>query len=267
MVTDIDCVLTEKAITTFISEYTSKAGLKGGVLGLSGGLDSSLVASLAVKAFGRENVLGLILPYRDSSPASKEHAELLAQNLKIRTMVVDISSMADGYKIETDRIRFGNLLARIRMSVIFDISHRDNLIVLGTSNKTEMLIGYTTWFGDNAAGMYPIGDLYKSQVRAMASHMSVPSEIIDKPPSADLWKDQTDENEIGLSYETLDYILYKLVDQRMSTDDLVDKGIAKNNVERVFSLVKKSQFKRSTPPICKLSSRTINTDFEYLSQW
>lgn len=267
MVTEIDCVSAEKTIIKFISEYTSKAGLKGGVLGLSGGLDSSIVVNLAVKALGKENVTGLILPYRDSNPKSREHAELLAHRLGIDTQVVDISYMADGYPIETSRIRFGNLLARLRMSIIFDISHRDGLMVLGTSNKTEMLIGYTTWYGDSSAGMYPIGDLYKSQVRALARHMGIPNEIIDKPPSADLWNGQTDEGEIGLSYERLDDILYQLVDCRIKASELVEIGMLKDDINKVVKLVKNSQFKRVTPPICKLSGRTINIDFEYLSQW
>jgi len=264
---DINLELARKTIENFIADDIRKSGLKGGVLGLSGGLDSSIVATLAVAVLGKENVLGLILPYRKSSPESKGHALLLADQLGIKTVEFDISNMADGYDEEMSKIRLGNLLARIRMSIIFDQSQKNSYMVLGTSNKTEFLIGYTTWYGDSAAGMYPIGDLYKTQVRALSRYVGVPEEIISKSPSADLWQGQTDEGEIGFTYEKLDDILFRFVDKKMKPEDIVLSGFDRDEVSTIVSMVKKTQFKRIMPPICKLSGRTIGVDFDYIREW
>ncbi len=264
---ELNLELAKKTICNFIKEDIHKYGLKGGVLGLSGGLDSSIVAVLASSVLGSENVLGLILPYRKSSSESKEHALLLADKFGIRTREFDISEMADGYHEEMNKIRLGNLLARLRMSIVFDQSQKHGYMVLGTSNKTEFLIGYTTWYGDSAAGMYPIGDLYKTQVRALAKYVGVPDEIISKSPSADLWQGQTDEGEIGITYQKMDEILFQLFDRRMSKEEIIQKGCDRETVDRLLQMVKRTQFKRIMPPICKLSGRTIGLDFEYIREW
>lgn len=153
------------------------------------------------------------------------------------------------------------------MAIIFDKSAEYGALVAGTSNKTEFLIGYSTWFGDSAAGYYPIADLYKTQVRSLAKHVDVPHEIISKSPSADLWEGQTDESEIGSTYEKLDGILYALVDRRLSPAEVVALGYGEAEVDSIVKRMKRTQFKRVAPPVCKLSARTIGYDFNYIQEW
>jgi NAD+ synthase len=183
---------------------------------------------------------------------------------------MDISGMADAYlalQPGIDRLRTGNLLARLRMAVIFDQSKRENALVVGTSNKSELLVGYSTWYGDMACAIMPIGDLYKTQVRSLARHIGLPQQVVAKPPSADLWAGQTDEGEIGVSYETLDQVLYLLVDQRCSPTEVNSEGFELDLVQRVERKILASQFKRVAPPIAKLSQRTVGTDFLYPRDW
>jgi NAD+ synthase len=175
--------------------------------------------------------------------------------------------MAEGYPEETDKLRLGNLLARLRMCVVFDQSQATKSIVLGTSNKSEILVGYTTWWGDMAAGCYPIGDLYKTQVRALARHIGVPGEIISKPPTADLWAGQTDEGEMGITYEKLDRMLYLMVEGELDDKALQANGFSAEEIIRVRRMVVKSHFKRVMPPVCKVSSRTVGIDFNYIKDW
>ncbi len=264
---EIDLVKAEKVIGGFIAHTVETSGFKGVVLGLSGGLDSAVVAGLAARVLGREKVLGLMLPYRLSSPESLSHAKLVADKFSIPTKQIEITKMAEGYPEEVDKLRLGNLLARLRMCVVFDQSQATKSIVLGTSNKSEILVGYTTWWGDMAAGCYPIGDLYKTQVRALARHIGVPEEIISKPPTADLWAGQTDEGEMGITYEKLDMMLYSMVEGELDDKSLESQDFTAEEIRRVRKMVMKSHFKRVMPPVCKLSSRTVGIDFNYIKDW
>lgn len=263
----IDLVKTEKVIGGFIAHTVETSGFSGVVLGLSGGLDSAVVAGLAARVLGSDKVLGLMLPYRLSSPESLSHAKLVADKFSIPTKVIEITKMAEGYSEEADKLRLGNLLARLRMCVVFDQSQATKSIVLGTSNKSEILVGYTTWWGDMAAGCYPIGDLYKTQVRALARHIGVPEEIISKPPTADLWAGQTDEGEMGITYEKLDKMLYLMVEGELDDKALQANGFSADEIMRVRRMVVKSHFKRVMPPVCKVSSRTVGIDFNYIKDW
>jgi NAD+ synthase len=264
---ELDLERAEKLIAGFIRHIVDQAGFSGVVLGLSGGLDSAVVAALASRCLGPDKVLGLMLPHRISSSESLEHAKLVAQKFGIRTKIIEITDMASGYHEETDKLRFGNLLARLRMCVIFDQSQATKSLVLGTSNKTEMLVGYTTWWGDMAAGCYPIADLYKTQVRALAKHLGVPDVIISKPPTADLWSGQTDEGEMGITYEHLDNLLVLMVEGEKNDEQIVQKGFLPEEIQRVRKMVARAHFKRVMPPVCKISSRTIGIDFNYIKDW
>ncbi|MBN2198881.1 MAG: NAD+ synthase [Candidatus Aminicenantes bacterium] len=266
----IDCAFVERVLCAFVREELGKAGFRRGVVGLSGGLDSSVSAALAAEALGPKNVLGLILPYGRSYAADTEDARDLARRLKIRFRVLDIAPMVDAYfRAVPSKIRTlkGNKMARERMSVLYDFSAREKALIIGTSNKTELLIGYGTVHGDMACALNPLGDLYKTQVRQLAAHLRLPERILKKKPTAGLWPGQTDEDEIGLSYDELDRILYRLVDLRLSKAEVVSSGFARAKVERILVMIKKSQFKRCMPPIAKISSRTIGHDFLYPYDW
>ncbi len=260
----------EEVLVSFLRDETGKAGFRKGVLGLSGGVDSALCAALAVRALGPENVLGVILPYRTSSPESRADAEAVASALGMRTEVVDITPMVDPYleaaKVQ-DNVRAGNVMARQRMIVLYDISQRDHSLVLGTSNKTELLLGYGTLFGDTASALNPLGDLYKTQVWQLARAVGVPERVVNKKPSADLWAGQTDEGEMGFSYEDVDRLLYVMVDERRTDDDLNAAGFDPAFMGRVREMIQRSQFKRRPPVIAKVSHRTINVDFRYARDW
>lgn len=264
---DLDLARTEKTIAGFIRHVVNSVNFNGVVLGLSGGLDSAVVAALAARCLGPDKVLGLMLPHRLSSQESVDHAQLVADKYKIKTKRIDITDMASGYHEETDKLRFGNLLARLRMCVIFDQSQATKALVLGTSNKTEMLVGYTTWWGDMAAGCYPIADLYKTQVRALAEYLEIPEIIISKPPTADLWAGQTDEGEIGITYEKLDKMLSSMVEGERSSEQMIGQGFDQNEITKVMKMVSRAHFKRVMPPVCKISSRTIGIDFNYIKDW
>jgi len=262
----IDAPFVEKVLCAFIREELKKFGFRKGILGLSGGLDSSVCAALAAKAIGRKNVLGMILPYKNTFGRDVEDARLLARKLGIPTRLIDIAPMVDAYfsQYPTDnRIRIGNKMARERMSILYDHSVIERALVLGTSNKTELLIGYGTIHGDMACAINPLGDLYKTQVRALAAHLRLPSRILKKEPTAGLWPGQTDEGEIGLSYEEIDRILYQLVDERKTPDEVIASGFGKDAVKRIETLLINSEFKRKMPPIAKISARTIGHDFLY----
>jgi NAD+ synthase len=254
----------------FLRDEAQRAGFQAGVLGLSGGVDSALVAYLAVEALGRDNLLGVLMPYKTSNPQSTEDGELVAQELGIRTEVVDITPMVDpllkpgGSK---DRVRAGNIMARVRMIVLYDLSAREKALVIGTSNKTEILLGYGTLFGDLACALNPLGDLYKTQVWDLARALGVPQRIIEKPPSADLWEGQSDEDELGLKYREVDRLLYWMVDEHRSEEEVVSLGFNKAMVESVSERVRKNQFKRRPPLVAKVSHRTMNVDFRYARDW
>jgi NAD+ synthase len=257
-------------LTGFIRQELGKAGFQKGLLGLSGGLDSSVCAALAAKALGPTNVLGLILPYADSFPQDVKDATSLARRLGIRSRLLDIAPMVDAYFRmipSQDRTLRGNKMARERMSILYDFSAREKALILGTSNKTELLIGYGTLHGDMACAINPLGDLFKTQVRRLAEHLRLPENIRKKKPTAGLWPGQTDEGEIGLSYEELDEILYRLVDLRQTKAEVAAQGFERKKVERIIGLIKNSEFKRQMPPIAKISSRTIGHDFLYPYDW
>jgi NAD+ synthase len=262
----INAPFVEKVLCAFIREELHKFGFRRGILGLSGGLDSAVCAALAAKALGGKNVLGMILPYKDTFSQDVKDARTVARKLGIRTRLLDISPMVDAYfsRYPTDdRVRIGNKMARERMSVLYDHSVQEKALILGTSNKTELLIGYGTIHGDMASAINPLGDLYKSQVRALGKYLRLPAGILKKKPTAGLWPGQTDEGDIGLEYSEIDSILYELVDERRTAKEVIASGFRKEAVERIESLIRRSEFKRKMPPIAKISSRTVGHDFLY----
>ena len=256
----------EKLLTRFIKEELSKFGYAKGILGLSGGLDSAVCAYLAVRALGPKNVIVLIMPYEETFGWDVQDARDLAQGLGIKSLITDISPMVNAYfaKHPTEsRILKGNKMARERMSILYDFSEREKALILGTSNKTELLLGYGTIHGDMASAINPIGDLYKTQIRQLARHMKVPDKILKKKPTAGLWAGQTDEEELGLSYTKIDKILYQLVDLKKSKKEIISEKYPKKDVEKILGLIKDSEFKRHLPPIPKISMRTVGHDFLY----
>ena len=253
-------------IKNFIREEISSNGFGRAVVGLSGGIDSSLVLYLTAAAIGNENVKAVMMPYKTSSPDSLKDALLVVDKLKVPYEIVDISDIADAYLEKSNKIpkvRKGNFLARIRMAVLFDKAFEFQSVVMGTSNKSELLLGYSTWYGDMAASLYPIGDLYKTQVWGLAAEIGVPDKIVKKKPSADLWPGQSDEEELGASYRELDEILALYIDQRKSYDEIISLGYNKDIVGIVFQRVYKTQYKRTFPLIAKFSPRTVGIDFLY----
>jgi NAD+ synthase len=257
-------------LTGFTKSEVTRMGFSRAIINLSGGLDSALSCAIATEALGSENVLALRLPYRTSSPDSLEHAQLMIDRFQVPSETIDISGMVDPL-IEHDPNmsdkRKGNIMARARMIALYDRSEVFRALPIGTSNKTEILLGYTTMWGDMASAVNPIGDLYKTQARQLARALKIPDVIIDKPPSADLWLGQTDEGELGFTYEEVDKLLYLLVDHRYSAQECIEDGFDKNFVHSVLTRVRRNQFKRMMPPIAKVSNRTIGYDFLYLRDW
>jgi NAD+ synthase len=257
-------------LTGFIRSEVTRAGFSRGVVALSGGIDSALSYVLAVEALGAENVLALRMPYRSSSPDSLEHAGLLIDKFHTPAETIEITEMVEplfARDPEMTRQRKGNIMARERMIVLYDQSEVFKGLVIGTSNKTEILLGYSTLWGDMAAALNPLGDLYKTQLRQLSGELGIPAVIVDKAPSADLWAGQTDEGELGFTYEQVDKLLYLLVDQRYSPAECVEEGFDESFVKSVLARVRRFQFKRMMPPIAKLSNRTIGYDFLYLRDW
>ncbi len=267
---ELDTSLVRKLLVNFIKDEIQSAGFTKGIVGLSGGVDSAVVMVLATEALGRENVRAVLMPYRTSSKASVDDAQTLVRQLDIPSEIVEITPMVDAYLqkySESDNVRKGNLMARQRMIALYDISARENALVIGTSNKTETLLGYGTLFGDTACAINPIGDLYKTQIWQLAKALGVPQQIIDKKPSADLWEGQTDEGELGFSYKKVDELLYHLVDERRNDDELLELGFEKHFIEKVKRMIQRNQFKRRPPVVAKISHRTVNVDFRYARDW
>ncbi|MBA4495770.1 NAD+ synthase [Paenactinomyces guangxiensis] len=257
-------------LTTALREEVEKAGFKQVVLGLSGGIDSALSLYLAVAAFGKENVIAVRMPYKTSSQSSLDDARAAIEDTGVESLTIDITPQIDAYfeqMPEAAPLRRGNKMARERMTILYDLSAVHNALVIGTSNRTELLLGYGTQFGDVASAINPIGDLYKTQVRQLAAYLGVPEQIIAKPPSADLWEDQTDEGELGFTYLEVDRLLYYMIDQRLSLDKLRALGFNDAFIEKVSTRIIRNQYKRTMPVILKVGNRTVGVDFRYLRDW
>jgi NAD+ synthase len=266
----INTDLARTILTGFIRSEIQRAGFSRALIGLSGGIDSTLSCYLAAEALGPENILAVRMPYERSSPDSLEHAQEVIDALGVQSLTVPITEMVEPLFErfpEAGLVRRGNVMARARMIVLYDQSEAFGGLVVGTGNKTEILLGYTTLYGDSACALNPLGDLYKTQVRQLASAMGAPQAIIEKPPSADLWIGQTDEDELGFTYAEVDQLLYLLVDQRYSPEECVAAGFAEAFVSAVVERVQRNHFKRVLPPIAKLSNRTVGYDFLYLRDW
>jgi NAD+ synthase len=273
----IDTDVARRIIAEFIRGQLQQAGFERVVLGLSGGIDSALVAYLVAEAIGAERLLAVLMPYATSSPASRHDAEAIVADLGCASRLIDITPMVDGYYgssadavgalgpdgLQASALRRGNYAARMRMATLYDLSVVWNGLVVGTGNKTEALIGYTTVFGDNACAFNPIGDLFKSQVRQLSEACGVPDGIITKAPSADLWPGQTDESEVGFSYAQVDRLLYWMIDKRRSDEELESLGFEPAFVARVGRMVAGAEYKRQVPPIAKLGTRTTGVDYLY----
>jgi NAD+ synthase len=262
--------LLQQVLTAFLHDAVHKVGMQRVVLGLSGGVDSALVAYLAVEALGPGNVTGINMPYRTSNPQSAVDAQLVARETGLHFETRDITAQIDAYfsdDPEATSLRRGNKMARERMAILYDQSAALGALVLGTSNKTELFLGYGTIHGDLASAINPIGDLYKTQVWDLARAVGVPQSIVEKHPSADLWQGQTDEEELGFSYSDVDELLHFMVERRFRHEELLELGFAPRFVERVEQLVTASQYKRRMPLIAKVSGRSITHDFRYPRDW
>ncbi len=261
----LNAPLAEAVLTGFIRDAVEASGTQGVVVGLSGGVDSSLAAALAVRALGPERVHGFLLPYRTSARESEQDARLVAEHLGVPHRVIDISPMVDAYfALESDARpdRRGNKMARERMTILFDQAKKLGALVLGTSNKTEILLGYSTVFGDNASSLNPLGDLYKGQVWQLSRHLGLPEQVIGKAPSADLWPGQTDEGELGFEYATADEVLYLLFDMGLRPEEVAARGYDERVVRRIVALEQQFRFKRRLMLIARLSGSAVNLDQE-----
>jgi NAD+ synthase len=257
-------------LTQFIREEITKAGLKKAVLGLSGGIDSAIVCALAAQALGPQNIYAICMPYATSNPESEAHALACAKRYGVNYEVIKITAMIDtyfrAYAMDASRLRRGNKMARERMTILYDHSVKYSALVLGTSNKTELLLGYGTQHGDMASALNPIGDIYKSDIFDLARTLDIPAPIINKAPSADLWVGQSDEEELGFTYAHVDSLLKKMIDERV-TPKALEKEFGAEFVQAIIKKIKASQFKRRPPLIAKLSARTIDRDFRYPRDW
>ena len=262
--------IVEDILKAFLLNEIRKFGFSSIVLGLSGGIDSAVVCELAVRALGAENVLALMMPYASSSSDSIDHAELMINKLGIRAEEISITPVVDAFFLSVPKeelLRRGNIMARTRMVFLYDVSARDGRLVAGTSNKTELLLGYGTLFGDMASAVNPIGDLYKTQIRGLARHLGIPEPLIVKSPSADLWEGQSDEADLGFSYEAVDLLLYMMLEKRMEKQAILAEGVTEAFYDRVRKMVVRNQYKRMMPVIAKISSRTPGIDFRYARDW
>lgn len=241
-------------------ECIRKRGIDKAVFGLSGGVDSAVTACLCARAFGAENCWAIRMPYRLSSSDSLDHAQLIIRELGLNAETIDISAMVDGYAAQREGItphRIGNICSRARMTILFDLSAEIAALPIGTSNKTERFFGYFTWHGDDAPPVNPLGDLFKTQVFDLARHLGVPEVIVEKKPTADLIPSQTDEGDLGLSYEVADRILILLI-RGYPVGRIKDMGFRSADVDRVHHLVDSTHWKRHVPTSALLSNTAIN---------
>ena len=263
---ELNAVLASQTLSEFIADAVETSSTTGVVIGLSGGVDSALATALAVAGLGPDRVHTFMLPYRTSNPDSLADAEAIATAFDLNASTIDITPMVDAYfqgvDSKADRVRIGNKMARERMSILFDQAKRLGCLVLGTSNKTEILLGYSTIFGDNASSINPLGDLYKQQVWQLARHLEIPARVVNKAPSADLWPDQTDEGELGFDYSTADEVLYLIFDRGWTQEEVVEAGYPVETVQKITQLEERNRYKRRLMLIARLSGSAINLDRE-----
>jgi len=267
---EINPELVGSILCRFIRTELQRAGFRHAVVGLSGGIDSSVVTCLAARALGPENVLAVTMPYKTSSEATRRDAQAVVDRLAVRSLNVPITDAIDTYFRQfpdASRMRLANKCARERMTVLYDQSAAFEALVLGTSNKSELLLGYGTQYGDMASAVNPVGDLYKTQLVRLAAWLGVPEEILQKPPTGDLWIGQTDEGELGFTYADVDRLLVLMVDCRWRRRELVEFGFAQQFVDRVAEMIRRNHYKRRMPVIAKLSPRTLDRDFRYARDW
>ena len=252
---DLNLKEVHSELVEFLRESFKKAGFSKAVLGLSGGIDSALVAYLLRDALGKENVLAIMMPYKSSNPDSLNHAKLVVEDLGINSKTIEITDMIDAYfknEKEATSLRMGNKMARERMSILFDYSSKENALVVGTSNKTEIYLGYSTQFGDSACALNPIGDLYKTNIWDLSRYLKIPNELIEKKPSADLWEGQTDEQEMGLTYKEADQVLYRMLEENKTVEEVLAEGFNKDLVDNILRRMNRSEYKRRMPLIAKI---------------
>ena len=252
---DLNLKEVHNELVEFLRENFKKAGFSKAVLGLSGGIDSALVAYLLRDALGKENVLAIMMPYKSSNPDSLNHAKLVVKDLGINSKTIEITDMIDAYfknEKEATSLRMGNKMARERMSILFDYSSKENALVVGTSNKTEIYLGYSTQFGDSACALNPIGDLYKTNIWDLSRYLKIPNELIEKKPSADLWEGQTDEQEMGLTYKEADQVMYRLLEENKTVEEVLAEGFNKDLVDNIVRRMNRSKYKRRMPLIAKI---------------
>jgi len=267
---ELDPEWTTKILSKFVDTELHRTGLRDLVVGLSGGIDSAVATYVAARVIEPARIHACLMPFRASSEDSLTDARKIVDDLGIDAETIDISPLVDGFEHaagQVDRLRLGNVMARARMTVLYDRSAEYAALVLGTSNKTELLLGYGTLYGDMASALNPIGDLYKTQIRRLAEHLGVPESIRRKPPSADLWPDQNDEDDLGFRYDEVDRLLALLIDARASRAAAIEAGFAAQLVDEVTRRVVRSQFKRVPPIIAKISTRSIGWDFRYPRDW
>ena len=252
---DLNLKEVHNELVEFLRESFKKAGFSKAVLGLSGGIDSALVAYLLRDALGKENVLAIMMPYKSSNPDSLNHAKLVVEDLGVNSKTIEITDMIDAYfknEKEATSLRMGNKMARERMSILFDYSSKENALVVGTSNKTEIYLGYSTQFGDSACALNPIGDLYKTNIWDLSRYLKIPNELIEKKPSADLWEGQTDEQEMGLTYKEADQVLYRMLEENKKVEEILAEGFNKDLVDNIVRRMNRSEYKRRMPLIAKI---------------
>ena len=252
---DLNLKEVHNELVEFLRESFKKAGFSKAVLGLSGGIDSALVAYLLRDALGKENILAIMMPYKSSNPDSLNHAKLVVEDLGINSKTIEITEMIDAYfknEKEATSLRMGNKMARERMSILFDYSSKENALVVGTSNKTEIYLGYSTQFGDAACALNPVGDLYKTNIWDLSRYLKIPNELIEKKPSADLWEGQTDEQEMGLTYKEADQVMYRLLEENKTVEEVLAEGFNKDLVDNIVRRMNRSEYKRRMPLIAKI---------------